>query len=94
MIGIAFIPVGIGLLYFSDEVKEHVIDYTKCNETIGTDSSWSYTNETCANVILKNNSSNDCICRINFTLEKDFEVSVLHFIAIIAIKHYTPFLWV
>ncbi|XP_018562300.1 cell cycle control protein 50A isoform X1 [Anoplophora glabripennis] len=75
VIGIAFIPVGIGLLYFSDEVKEHVIDYTKCNETNGTDSSWYYTNETCADIIHKN-PSKECICRINFTLEKDFEGKV------------------
>ncbi|KPJ11541.1 Cell cycle control protein 50A [Papilio machaon] len=67
VIGIAFIPVGIGLLYFSDEVKEHVIDYTKCmklNENI-----------TCAEYI-KKNDMDSCICQINFNLTEDFKRDV------------------
>ncbi|KAJ8968336.1 hypothetical protein NQ314_002352 [Rhamnusium bicolor] len=75
VIGIAFIPVGIGLLYFSDEVREHVIDYTNCNKTTGTDLDWHTTNETCASIIHKNADEN-CTCRIKFTLEKDFEGKV------------------
>lgn len=79
VIGIAFIPVGIGLLYFSDEVKEHVIDYTTCNRTIGEESDWQETNETCISLI-KKNSSEECICRINFELTKDFNVCILFLI--------------
>ena len=30
VIGIAFIPIGVGLMYFSNQVKEVVIDYTDC----------------------------------------------------------------
>ncbi|XP_023020757.1 cell cycle control protein 50A isoform X2 [Leptinotarsa decemlineata] len=75
IIGIAFIPVGIGLLYFSDEVKEHVIDYTDCYMTTGTNKSWTTTNETCASII-HNNTNQECICRVNFILDKDFEGKV------------------
>lgn len=75
VIGIAFIPVGIGLLYFSDEVKEHVIDYTYCNRIEDNAQGWSTTNETCANYMY-DNPDKTCVCRINFTLEKDFEGKV------------------
>lgn len=74
VIGIAFIPVGIGLLYFSDEVKENVIDYTDCNETIGYIGNWKTTERTCQNIIHSDPSQN-CTCRINFNLTKDFDVS-------------------
>lgn len=67
MIGIAFIPVGIGLLYFSEEVKEHPIDYTNC---ISNDTSSG--NETkCADVIALNSSAN-CFCEIPFRLPTEF----------------------
>ncbi|XP_060527891.1 cell cycle control protein 50A isoform X2 [Cylas formicarius] len=78
VIGIAFIPVGIGLLYFSDEVREHIINYTNCMETIfnGTDAeySWYTTNRTCISVI--QNKSETCYCRIPFTLNEHFEGKV------------------
>ncbi|KAG7187594.1 hypothetical protein KM043_016662 [Ampulex compressa] len=66
VIGIAFIPVGIGLLYFSDEVKEHTIDYTNC-----------ISNRVdrkpikCAEVIAAN-PKEECWCEINFTLPVEF----------------------
>uniref|UniRef100_T1GKB9 Uncharacterized protein n=1 Tax=Megaselia scalaris TaxID=36166 RepID=T1GKB9_MEGSC len=65
IIGIAFIPVGVALLYFSDQVKEHIIDYTDCNR-VGT-------NETCADYLKNISTENrelrdDCQCVINFTL--------------------------
>ncbi|XP_030040144.1 cell cycle control protein 50A [Manduca sexta] len=67
VIGIAFIPVGIGLLYFSDEVKEHVIDYTYCMKEDQ--------NITCAEYI-KENSMESCRCRLDFTLTEDFKGDV------------------
>lgn len=30
VIGVAFIPIGVGLMYFSNQVQERVIDYTDC----------------------------------------------------------------
>nr|CAI5842685.1 unnamed protein product [Callosobruchus analis] len=72
VIGIAFIPVGIGLLYFSDEVKEHVIDYTNCMQAVPEGDGWKDTSELCVNVLKKNGT---CTCKIKFELTQDFEVS-------------------
>ncbi|KAG5867644.1 hypothetical protein JTB14_006720 [Gonioctena quinquepunctata] len=76
IIGIAFIPVGIGLLYFSDEVKEHVIDYTNCEKIQWVDdNNWKLTNETCASIIHKD-PNQTCTCKMTFILDKDFEGKV------------------
>ncbi|KAK9500745.1 hypothetical protein O3M35_001947 [Rhynocoris fuscipes] len=68
IIGITFIPIGIGLLYFSDQVKEKSVDYTTCLSINSSD-------VTCASVIA-NNSDASCTCHINFTLEEDFNGKV------------------
>lgn len=73
VIGIAFIPVGIGLLYFSDQVKEHIIDYTDCNSTNIVRSKGVPIK--CADVIAANRSQ-DCFCEINFTLPIEFNGKV------------------
>ncbi|KAK2582061.1 hypothetical protein KPH14_002766 [Odynerus spinipes] len=73
VIGVAFIPVGIGLLYFSDKVKEQTIDYTNCNSNNIT-----YINgqpKTCADVIAEN-ASKSCYCEIDFVLPMDFDGEV------------------
>lgn len=64
IIGIAFIPIGIALMYFSDKVCEQVIDYTYCMKN-------AETNLTCAD-FLTSNTSGSCNCSIDFTLDKDF----------------------
>lgn len=66
VIGIAFIPVGIGLLYFSDEVKEYTVDYTLCTMKNGSK---------CADLI-QANSSFVCKCDQNITLTEDFAGTV------------------
>ncbi|XP_022913240.1 cell cycle control protein 50A [Onthophagus taurus] len=72
VIGIAFIPVGIALLYFSDDVKEKIIDYTLCNKTtLYSDGTFDETNEKCSDIISKNRSM-DCTCVIRFNLDVDF----------------------
>lgn len=63
IIGIAFIPIGVTLLYFSDEVREHIIDYTHCHK-FGT-------NETCADII-KADPTASCECQIDFELNRNF----------------------
>jgi len=68
VIGVAFIPVGIGLLYFSDEVKEHTIDYTNCNSTETTDDGLS---RKCADIIAADPKKN-CTCEIPFELTSEF----------------------
>lgn len=76
--GIAFIPVGVALLYFSDQVSEHIIDYTNCNRE--------GTNMTCAEYLMNISTENrelrdDCKCVINFTLTEDFTVSFSIFLS-------------
>jgi len=34
VIGVAFIPIGVGLMYFSNQVQERQIDYTNCLEDV------------------------------------------------------------
>lgn len=67
IIGIAFIPVGIGLLYVSEEVQEHIIDYTNCKSND--------TDQKCADKI-NQNSSADCFCEIPFSLQYDYVKNV------------------
>lgn len=67
IIGILFIPVGVGLLYFSDEVREHIIDYTLCKSVQNPA-------DMCADRIPTQNGS--CTCEIDFTLDRDFEGKV------------------
>jgi len=62
IIGIAFIPIGVTLLYFSNEVREHIIEYTHCYKT--------GTNQTCA-AIIQANPSESCECQIDFELDRD-----------------------
>uniref|UniRef100_A0A1B6EAH3 Uncharacterized protein n=1 Tax=Clastoptera arizonana TaxID=38151 RepID=A0A1B6EAH3_9HEMI len=68
VIGLAFIPVGVGLLYFSDKVGEIVVDYTDC---ISVDKP----NVTCAEIIT-NKTISTCHCELKFSLDKDFEGKV------------------
>ena len=32
VIGVAFIPIGVGLMYFSNTVKEVLVEYTDCTQ--------------------------------------------------------------
>ena len=36
VIGLAFVPIGVGLMYFSDQVNEVVVPYTDCPNSMGT----------------------------------------------------------
>lgn len=69
IIGIAFIPVGIALLMFSNAVDEKIIDYTTDCKTVDGIS--------CAERI-KNSTdlASTCECNMGFELEKDYVGSV------------------
>ncbi|KAK9696444.1 LEM3 (ligand-effect modulator 3) family / CDC50 family [Popillia japonica] len=71
VIGIAFIPVGIALLYFSDEVQEKIIDYTLCNKTVYEDGVSKELDQTCLSIITEDALA-DCYCNITFNLNVDF----------------------
>ncbi|XP_051470078.1 cell cycle control protein 50A [Apus apus] len=66
IIGLIFIPIGIGIFVTSSNIREYEIDYT------GTDPS-SPCNK-CLNVSW--DSTQPCTCTINFTLEHPFESNV------------------
>ncbi|XP_001373926.1 cell cycle control protein 50A [Monodelphis domestica] len=64
VVGLIFIPIGIGVFVTSNNIREFEIDYT------GTD-----VNDSC-NKCLSWNDTKPCICEINFTLEQPFEGNV------------------
>lgn len=66
LIGIAFIPIGFGLLLSSNQVKEKVYDYTHCTNENG---------KLCSQVIGENINT-PCKCVINFTLTEPFDRDV------------------
>jgi hypothetical protein len=69
LIGIAFIPIGVGLLISSNQVQEKVIDYTNCRAL--------NRNQTCAEIIAANlDRPDDCDCEVTFTLDEDFQRDV------------------
>ncbi|XP_063703877.1 cell cycle control protein 50A [Culicoides brevitarsis] len=71
VIGIAFIPVGIGLLYFSESVKEYIVDYTKCVREGG-----DFSNQTCADFIRNKTDHPPCICNIPLEIDEDMRGKV------------------
>lgn len=69
LIGIAFVPIGIGLLMVSHTVQEIAIDYTDCSNNH---------NQKCHEVINQNqrNPPPPCTCLESFTVEKDYHRTV------------------
>jgi len=70
VIGIAFIPIGVGLIYFSDEVREISLDYTNCISTNSTTESG--LGESCADIV-ENEHAAKCECVIDIDKEKYFQ---------------------
>ncbi|XP_044144599.1 cell cycle control protein 50A [Bufo gargarizans] len=66
IIGIIFIPIGIGIFVTSNNIREYEIDYTGIDPN-----SPCYK---CLNISWNNNST--CLCTINFTLDNAFEGNV------------------
>nr|XP_019940618.1 PREDICTED: cell cycle control protein 50A-like [Paralichthys olivaceus] len=67
VIGLIFIPIGIGLFVTSNNIKEFEIDYTGVNAD-----SPCYS---CANNVSWNNTT-PCLCSVDFTLDQPFESNV------------------
>ncbi|NXH20685.1 CC50A protein, partial [Bucco capensis] len=65
IIGLIFIPIGIGIFVTSNNIREYEIDYT------GTEPS-----SPCYKCLNVSWDSNPCTCTINFTLEQSFESNV------------------
>jgi len=75
VIGIAFLAIGVGLLYFSNDVKEKVIEYTDCTNSDG---------KMCHDVINKTEDAfvPECRCEVPFTLEEDWPKDVYMYYAL------------
>lgn len=69
VIGILFIPVGIGLWFFSENVREVTVPYTNCL-SIGDEK-----NRTCSEIIRNGSSDSLCQCEVFFELDTQFSVS-------------------
>ena len=67
VIGIAFVAIGVGLLYFTNGILEHEIDYTDCKNS---------ENEFCYVVINDTTITEPCECKMKFTLDKDWDAPV------------------
>lgn len=72
VIGIAFLAIGVGLLYFSNDVKEKVIEYTDCTNSA---------DEMCHDVINKTEDAS-CECKVQFSLEEDWPKDVYMYYAL------------
>lgn len=68
IIGLAFIPIGIGLLVSSNNVQEYQIEYTHCNSSTG--------EMTCAEAIQDGRISPPCQCHLFFNLTTTFRKDV------------------
>jgi len=68
IIGVAFIPIGIGLLYFSNNVKEFTYDYTNCLSA-------AQPNTTCADILHKDIDAK-CVCNLPVRLTESFDGDV------------------
>lgn len=67
LIGVTFVPIGVGLLMSSLSVQEFTLDYTDCRSSLDTSRS-------CESIITKDNQP--CECKINFKLPEDFRREV------------------
>lgn len=66
LIGVAFVPIGVGLLMSSTTVQEIQLDYTDCKQ-------WNSTSDIpCASIA----PNRGCKCKIDFELKQDFKRDV------------------
>lgn len=72
LVGIVFIPLGVGFLVTSNKVMEKIVDYTDCTSLNPNGTS---TNTPCYD-IAGNNTGNTCKCMKTFNLTEDFEGQV------------------
>lgn len=71
LIGVAFVPIGIGLLMSSTTVQEIALDYTDCK-------SIEFPDKTCASIIQTpyNTYNSSCKCKIDFELQENFRKDI------------------
>ena len=70
-IGIAFIPIGIGLLSISDTIMDKVIPYTNCTNVDG---------RLCKDIIINQKAhERNCFCNMSFSIDTDWKGNVFIF---------------
>lgn len=68
IVGIIFVPIGISVLWVSQNVHEKVIDYTDCTNK---------DNKACKDEIMNQNATDrDCSCTAKFNIAEDWEGDV------------------
>ena len=71
LIGIAFLPIGIGMLSMSNTIREKVIPYTDCKNKDGA---------FCKDIIMNQNAvDRDCYCNITFDIDTEWKGDVFIF---------------
>lgn len=70
VIGVAFIPIGVGMLYFSSNVMEKEIDYTNCLNNGTNTPCYEFISNMTANV------TETCICIVDFEIDQDWPTEV------------------
>jgi hypothetical protein len=75
VVGVLFIPIGIGILFFSDAVVEQVVDYTHCADNSG---------KSCAAVLAAAapGTFTSCECEVKFSLLKSMQGQVYIYYAL------------
>lgn len=75
VIGIAFIPIGIGMLWFSETVVEKEIDYTECDAAIFTNGNGSIDNNPSGKCheLVKHPNNETCTCKTDGLLTFELE---------------------
>jgi len=66
VIGVAFIPVGIGMYWFSSQVKEHTINYTDCKNVVNGNECATEINNTAV-------AARNCTCQMPFEIKQGEE---------------------
>lgn len=80
VIGIAFVPIGVGLMYFSNQVNEVILDYTECVRAPAINSPNPTPDDLCSKVIAPedwDDTNNKCICEVDIEIgDRDWDGSV------------------
>ena len=79
VIGIAFVAIGVGLLYFTNNIKEKEVPYTDCVNVLEADK-----NKTCHEILEPPNSPSitgkdlkgKCKCEVKIELEEDWNKNI------------------
>jgi hypothetical protein len=77
ILGVAFVPTGIGMLWFSDNVQEFKLDYTDCLSTVNKTPCAEVVGDLSGKELEEAEAKNGpCLCQESFKIEEDWEGEV------------------